>query len=466
MTILAGLWDSDGLSHAEVDGIDVRVADAIPGERIDVEVTHRSPGGPVAWADRVPGGRGARDRRPAPCSLHARCGGCGIQHVRDEDQLPHKVESALGLAGLPDEIKAALAPPRDWIAGTSPWGHRHKVVFLPVRRGTTLRLGAYARRSNSVVALGRCEVLAPALDDLRERIERSLHKAIVRDAHALRLPGMPPGRDERGGALRAIVGRANRRGEVLLTFVVTDLTAGSWLEAPARGLIDGPGGVVGVSLAVHADNGDAILDSGEVQPLLGKDSLSERVGEVGIPLLPGSFFQVHPQVAELVTRRLATELVGSSGVLLDLYCGTGLLALTLGKALGMEVLGVDVDARAVAAAGEAARRQSIEGTFVAGSPSVVLDRALGDRRVDVAVVDPPRSGCRPADLAALLSRGPRILVMMSCHAPSLARDSVTVLAAGYAARLLLPADMMPQAPHLEWLVIFDRLDPAVAAPSD
>jgi 23S rRNA (uracil1939-C5)-methyltransferase len=300
-------------------------------------------------------------------------------------------------------------------------------------------------------------VLAPNLSDARERLERSLSTPIVRDGRPLQLPGMPD-RPQRGGALRAILGRANRKGEVLLTMIVTDPSTAEWLRPVARGMVDGPGGVVGVSLAVRAGPGDALLEGGPVLSLAGRPGLIEEVDGVSIPVLPDSFFQVQPDVAESMTRT-AGAWIGQQpgGPILDVYCGTGLFGLTLARHTAGPIVGVDHDAQAVAAAAEAAAHQGLPAEFVAGAPAVVLDAALRGRSIAAAILDPPRSGCRPSDLVAVLERRPRTIVAVSCHAPSLARDAQRILEAGYVAGELLPADMMPQTPHLEWMACF-RLD--------
>ena len=84
--------------------------------------------------------------------------------------------------------------------------------------------------------------------------------------------------------------------------------------------------------------------------------------------------------------------------------------------------------------------------------SVSLYRYLAQGiRAQVAVLDPPRAGCRPQALEALAKmRIPRI-VYVSCSPPTLARDLRLLADLGYRAENVQPLDMFPQTYHVECL---------------
>ena len=73
---------------------------------------------------------------------------------------------------------------------------------------------------------------------------------------------------------------------------------------------------------------------------------------------------------------------------------------------------------------------------------------------DAVLLNPPRQGCRPAVLQALIERGAERLAYLSCSPDSLARDLAVLVEAGFSVDQLTPLDMMPQTPHLE---VFARL---------
>ena len=77
-------------------------------------------------------------------------------------------------------------------------------------------------------------------------------------------------------------------------------------------------------------------------------------------------------------------------------------------------------------------------------------------RADVAVLDPPRPGCRPAALQALaLMRVPR-LVYVSCSPPTLARDLRLLHDFGYRTLGVQPVDMFSQTYHIECVATLHR----------
>jgi 23S rRNA (uracil1939-C5)-methyltransferase len=82
----------------------------------------------------------------------------------------------------------------------------------------------------------------------------------------------------------------------------------------------------------------------------------------------------------------------------------------------------------------------------------------GGSPVDVAVLDPPRSGARAA-IPALLARKPSRIVYVSCDLATLERDLRTLTDAGYFIDRALAFDMFPQTAHLESVVRLQRIEP-------
>jgi hypothetical protein len=91
-------------------------------------------------------------------------------------------------------------------------------------------------------------------------------------------------------------------------------------------------------------------------------------------------------------------------------------------------------------------------------PSKVEDAIehLARQEWDVAVIDPPRSGC-PEEVMRTLTRkiAPGKLVIVSCNPEALMDEMRLAEGAGYRATLVQPVDMFPHTPHIETVVVLE-----------
>jgi 23S rRNA (uracil1939-C5)-methyltransferase len=173
----------------------------------------------------------------------------------------------------------------------------------------------------------------------------------------------------------------------------------------------------------------------------------------------GSFFQTN--------RHLTDELVkvvtaGQAGKLaLDLYAGAGLFSTALACDFH-HVVSVETSQTSSA---DLSYNQSPNGEAVQATAEQYLARAEITERVgkgavrsqisnqpDLVVVDPPRSGLGEGVARLLATLGAPRVMYVSCDPATLARDLVTLLAAGYRVEQVHLVDLFPQTYHLESVV--------------
>lgn len=430
--------DLEGRGIAVRAGEEVHVEGLLPGEEAEVVVQHVSRQGRRSFAalERAPL-RPSPERAERICP--GLCGGCAWQHLAYPAQLEHKrrrVADALG------GLAVAVAPvvPAPALAG-----YRNKATYVVAPGGA---LGAYAPRSHDWVDTSLCRVVHPAIAGAARAAGPVLAGAgleVYREA-------------TRTGHLRYLVARASRAGEVLLGLVTTSGAPRAALERAAGELAAAPG-VRGVVWLPNDATTGAILGD-EVHALAGAARIAEAIDGIAVEVAIDTFLQVNLGAAEALYRRLVAHLEPLAGqAAVDLYCGIGPIALMLARA-GADVVGVERNPAAVAEARAAAARNRIAARFEDAGAAGPVPRRVGDRPVEVAVVNPPRQGLAPEVRADLAAAGPPALAYVSCGPESLGRDLAALAAAGYRVDAVEPFDLMPGTGHVETLVIARRPRPA------
>jgi 23S rRNA (uracil1939-C5)-methyltransferase len=190
------------------------------------------------------------------------------------------------------------------------------------------------------------------------------------------------------------------------------------------------------------------------QGVIGADHVIEEIEEISFRLQPNTFFQVNVAAARILLRLIRERLGEQRAALLDLYCGAGVFTLPL-AAHAEQITGIEEHPTAIADAEANAADNGIRNAlFIAGR----VERALADmdESFDTAVLDPPRRGCHPKALEALVRLAPPRIVYVSCHPGTLARDLKLLVAGGYRVASVQPVDLFPQTAHIESVTLLVR----------
>ena len=173
-----------------------------------------------------------------------------------------------------------------------------------------------------------------------------------------------------------------------------------------------------------------------------------------------SFFQVNTRQAEQMAELVMGELrLDGSQTVVDAYAGVATFAVLMADR-ARRVIAVEESKSAVADA-----RVNIEGV-----PNVELRQArtedvlseLAAAGVDAVLLDPPRAGCMPGTLDALLDVPPERVVYVSCDPETLARDLAILTAGPFRIEQVRPVDMFPQTYHVEAVATLVRDDERLA----
>jgi 23S rRNA (uracil1939-C5)-methyltransferase len=182
----------------------------------------------------------------------------------------------------------------------------------------------------------------------------------------------------------------------------------------------------------------------------------------------------NPRPQELVGNHEIEDCSTPGPLVVDLFCGTGTIALCLAR-FSDQVLGLELVASAVEDARTNARLNGISNAVfeVANLDKedlwqLILRRmpAAEERPIDVLVMDPPRAGVHARQLKAIavaprFSR-PRRIVYVSCNPATQTRDLELLLrdAPWYALSKVAMVDQFPHTPHIETVAVLELKEDA------
>ena len=419
------------------DGRAVFVPGTIPCETADIEITHEK--GRFCEASLCSVIASSPDRRAPDCPHYGLCGGCQGRHMSYEKTLELKrqiVCDALARVGGVEAPKVF-----ETLGCEDPFHYRNKAEYPIAWQDGRPVIGMYAAGSNRVVPISDCLLQS---------------RGSVRALHQLseRLNGLPCARH-----LKGLVTRVNRAGDLMLILCA---------DAPIQGDISALGPSLREALPelkslwlCHLNRRPGHALDGRCAKVWGADALVETLMGLEFEVSPQSFFQVNPPQAERLYQK-ALEAAGISpgcGLnILDAYCGAGTITLSAAR-WAKRATGVEIVPPAIADAKRNARRNGLDGRarFICADAAKELPRLLASgERFDAAILDPPRKGCDPALLDALIRAKLPTLAYVSCNPATLARDVKILSSGGYRLEWAQPVDMFAWTGHIESVMKLTR----------
>lgn len=384
---------------------------ALPGERVRARVT----GGRAELIEVL---EPSPERQEAACRHFGRCGGCQLQHWREQPYLDWKraqVEDALSKRGL----GGAVVEPT-----VAAWGQgRRRAAFHAARQNGQVRIGFIERGGARLTPITQCPVLAPPLEAL------ALKLAPLAE---LTLPA---------------------RGEITIHCLLTD--TGIDVAVKGAGRADLLHRAALEALSAVAEQLDLARLSVDGEPIVERKKPLLRMGKTLVAPPPGAFLQPTAAGEEALAGLALEALTGASRVI-DLFSGIGTFALRIAEQA--EVLAAETDAEMLAALKKAA-----DGAGGALKEVTTLRRdllrtpmsSLEMKKFDGAVIDPPRSGARLQ--AEQIARAPiRKLAYVSCDPASFARDVKVLIEHGFTLTKITPVDQFRWSPHVEVVGAMER----------
>ncbi|PYX24665.1 MAG: class I SAM-dependent RNA methyltransferase [Acidobacteria bacterium] len=412
------VYGGDGLARLPADehgpGKAVFAPFVLAAEEIEASLLEQKPGFARARAEQIL--QPSPYRVPPPCPYFQRCGGCHYQHASYEHQL--EIKAAI----LKENLRriAKLELPIDLSIHPSPALNYRNRTRLRVQT-SEFALGYYKFGSHELLPVEQCPISSPLIN-----------RAIGGFWELGRAGKLPTG-------IQEIEFFANADDSQLLVeaYVASDDDSIARWAGEVRAGFPEIAGVVVFRNAMRAG----------MQPerlaVSGAEEINYRTARANYRVSAGSFFQTNrhltDELVEIVTQ-------GRSGrTALDLYAGVGLFSSVLNREFE-RVIAVESSPTSHA---DLLYNSPSNVKAVRATTEQYLNKFGGKLKIDLVVVDPPRSGLGEGVIRGLVALGAPRITYVSCDPATLARDLRALTSGGYRLEKAHLVDLFPQTYHLE-----------------
>jgi tRNA/tmRNA/rRNA uracil-C5-methylase (TrmA/RlmC/RlmD family) len=203
----------------------------------------------------------------------------------------------------------------------------------------------------------------------------------------------------------------------------------------------------------------AVSSSGEKnvsrggRSISGPTQLHEVVGEHTYEISPTSFWQSHTAAPKTLTKLVMDLMALRPGdQVCDLYGGVGLFTAPMAEDVG-DIGKVHLIESSHRATQDALKIFEKVKNVVVHAGRVEQKLPLINR-VDVILLDPPRTGAGEMVVKQMIAKKPRTIVYVSCDPASLARDARALEEGGYHLNHIVGFDLFPMTQHVECVARF------------
>jgi len=383
----------------------------------------------------------SENRIKEDCKEFYRCGGCTYRHIDYNSELEikfNRVKDAVTRIGGLSDVKINPV-----VANENVDRYRNKAQ-IPVGMGKNgIEFGFYANHSHRIIACDDC-LLQPEL--FTKVVE--LTREFMMETNQL-----PYDETTGKGKLRHIYIRYGEATDELMICYVVNGNGLKQEDVLVAKLKESLSNLKTVVVNSNRENTNVVLGK-KNRTLYGNGYITDVLCGLKFKISPHSFYQVNRTQAEklyTIAKNYA-DLKGGE-VLLDLYCGTGTIGLTMADKC-KSLIGVEIVPQAIEDAKINAELNGVENArFICGDAGFGADELKKENlKPDVVIIDPPRKGCSPDLVATVCEMSPKRIVYVSCDPETLARD-LKIFGEQYSVKEITPVDLFSRTPHVESVVL-------------
>ena len=381
------------------------------------------------------------EQKETVCSVAKKCGGCRYQGVSYQEQLRRKQRITEGLLKKFGKVEPIIGM-------EDPYYYRNKVhaAFGRDRKGNVIS-GIYEEKSHRIVSVDDCMIEDKKSQEIIRTIRGMLKSFKIKTYDE----------DTGYGLLRhVLVRRGFSTGEIMVVLVTVSPifpSKNNFVKALRKEHPE----ITTVVLNVNDRQTSMVLGDRNIV-LYGPGFIKDRLMGLTFRISPSSFYQVNPVQTEVLYGK-AMEFAAMTGKerVIDAYCGTGTIGI-IASGNARDVIGVELNRDAIRDARMNARENKIRNVrFVPGDAGWFMEGIAAEgEKVEVVLMDPPRSGRDRKFLHSLLTLSPEKIVYVSCNPESLARDLACLTKRDYLVKKMQPVDMFPLTDSVEVVCLLEN----------
>jgi len=435
-----------GKGITRVDGLAVFVDQTVPQDQVLARVYKKKKN--FAEARVIELIKPSPLRVDAPCPYSGYCGGCKWQFLAYDQQLifkrRHVIDSLAHIGGLNDIAVHATIP------SEKVFGYRNKMEFscsdwrwlLPDELGQedvdrSFALGLHVPGTfHKVLDIDAC-LLQPDTGNRILNTVRDYMKASGAPVYGLR---------SQEGFWRYLMLRHSVAYDRWMVNIITADDDPDTVKPLSEKLMAKYPEIASIVNNVTARKAGIAVGEFE-RHLAGANTIEDRIGDFEFEISANSFFQTNTRgAARLYDTVKKFAALGGDETVLDLYSGTGTIAIYLAQT-AKTVTGMELVQSAIVDAQNNCQRNEISNcTFIAGDIKDMLASVV--QTPDVMIIDPPRSGMHQKVVKQVLEIKPPKIVYVSCNPATMARD-LSLMKEDYRLEEVQPVDMFPHTFHIE-----------------
>ena len=374
------------------------------------------------------------------CQYSRKCSGCQLQNLSYSEQLKMKQVKLIRLLGRFCHVE-------EIIGMENPLNYRNKAQALIGFKNGKIISGIYQSSSGKIAEVENCMLEDEESQKIVKTVKKLASKYKIK-AYDLQT---------KTGSLRHILVRKGLKSGEMMVVIVTKGDEFASKEAFTADLVKAHSKITTIVWNVNPTDTPLFLGK-KSETLFGSGYITDKLCSLDFRISPASFYQVNPVQTEILYS-IAKEYAKLSGeeVVLDAYCGTGTIGLTMANS-AKKVIGVEINEAATRDAKENATLNGISNAefYNEDASDYIAYLASKKEKIDVVITDPPRAGCSIKFLKNLVKLSPKRVVYISCNPETLANDLNMLTKSGYRVRKIQPVDMFPYTNHVESVVCLTR----------